>query len=246
MFFPTAFPESPPTPPSISRQLESAARAGKFSLSVRLKEFLISIIEFLRNGWFILFLLCTSIHIGSAGAVTSLINEMVLPYFPGEDRMIAYLGIAMKLSSIVGLLITGRFLDWTKAFYWTWVFLYVLTAASMATFAAVVQFQPDTYPLYTVIVFMGAGFSSFQAVALEYSVEMTYPLPEGTSAGFINLTTMTVATILIAVFGKFSDMHQTYIGTWIIVGLLVLGALLSVLVKPELKRVHIDRHQKPK
>ena len=78
----------------------------------------------------------TGIHIGSAGAVTSLINEMVLPYFPvsiyillvlqwmdacvsihkGEDRMIAYLGIAMKLSSIVGLLITGRFLDWTKAF----------------------------------------------------------------------------------------------------------------------------------
>lgn len=30
--------------------------------------------------------------------------------------MVAYLGITMKLSSIIGLLFIGRILDWTKAF----------------------------------------------------------------------------------------------------------------------------------
>ena len=32
-----------------------------------------------------------------------------------------------------------------------------------------------------------ASVTSFQVIALEYSVEMTYPLPEGTSAGLLNL-----------------------------------------------------------
>lgn len=35
-----------------------------------------------------------------------------------------------------------------------------------------------------------ASFSSFIAVALEYAVEMTYPLPEGTSAGLLSVVSM--------------------------------------------------------
>ena len=33
-----------------------------------------------------------------------------------------------------------------------------------------------------------ATTTSFMAVAYEYAVEMTYPLPEGTSAGLVNLS----------------------------------------------------------
>ena len=74
----------------------------------------------------------SGIHVGTGGTIGSLVNEIVLPYFPvsskttlhmpphvtfqGEDRMVAYLGITMKVCSIIGLLTVGRLLDWTKAF----------------------------------------------------------------------------------------------------------------------------------
>jgi len=93
-------------------------------------------------------------------------------------------------------------------------------------------------------------------VAFEYAVEITYPLPEGTSVGFINFVTMvssiarvfdhcppacfylfcllyslvcgkTTATVLILIFGKLSDMHLSYLATWMTAGLLVGGAFIS-------------------
>ena len=36
------------------------------------------------------------------------------------------------------------------------------------------------------------SMASFQAVVYEYAVEMTYPLPEGTSAGLINVTSQVI------------------------------------------------------
>ena len=35
--------------------------------------------------------------------------------------------------------------------------------------------------------FLRASLASYQAVSYEYAVEMTYPLPEATSAGLINV-----------------------------------------------------------
>ena len=37
----------------------------------------------------------------------------------------------------------------------------------------------------------------------------------------------TAATVLILIFGKFSDMQQSYLGTWLTAGLLVGGAIVS-------------------
>ncbi len=39
----------------------------------------------------------------------------------------------------------------------------------------------------TVTIISRAGLSSYQGIAYEYAVEMTYPLPEATSAGLINV-----------------------------------------------------------
>lgn len=77
-----------------------------------------------------------------------------------------------------------------------------------------------------------ASFSSFQVVALEYAVEMTYPLPEGTSAGLLSFVAMTTSTILIVIFGRISSTHphQVYIGIWSIVGLLCFGALIAGII----------------
>ena len=48
---------------------------------------------------------------------------------------------------------------------------------------------------------------SFQAISYEYAVEMTYPLPEGTSANIVNVVSQ-VSTIL----SCYSTVYELYIG----------------------------------
>ena len=48
---------------------------------------------------------------------------------------------------------------------------------------ATCQLNQDEFPY-------SASVSSIEVVSLEYSVEITYPLPEGTSAGFFNFSCM--------------------------------------------------------
>ena len=38
------------------------------------------------------------------------------------------------------------------------------------------------------------GMTAYQAVAYEYAIEMTYPLPEGTAAGLLNFVAMVSST----------------------------------------------------
>ena len=51
-----AFLEAPPTPPSLSRLLESRSRASQ-PFCQQLKDFIASFLEFMRNGYFVLFLI---------------------------------------------------------------------------------------------------------------------------------------------------------------------------------------------
>ena len=91
---------------------------------------------------------------------------------------------------------------------------------------------------------------SFQAISYEYAVEMTYPLPEGTSATMVNVVsqvsiigmyiellfkncnniTLThiqgVCIVMVVVVGQMCP-HHVPIGTWFITGVTAFGALLT-------------------
>ena len=104
--------------------------------------------------------------------------------------------------------------------------------------------------------------ASFQAVAYEYAVEMTYPLPEGTSAGLINVgsqvcllyycmgvhhcvwfCTQVISIVVISFVGHFADrsVNKVPVGLWFMVGVAGLACVLTVFVRPELRRVKIDK-----
>ena len=57
-----AFPEAPPTPPSLSRLLENDTRAAEKSLLQQLRQFFISLLTSLRNLPFLLFLISAGIY----------------------------------------------------------------------------------------------------------------------------------------------------------------------------------------
>ena len=59
---------------------------------------------------------CLGINIGAAGAIVSLLNELIHPYFEDRDGDLVYIGLTAQLSAILAVFITGTILGATKAF----------------------------------------------------------------------------------------------------------------------------------
>lgn len=97
----------------------------------------------------------------------------------GEIGMI---GVGIISSGIVGALITGTILDRTKAYreiYWCSGF-FMIAGFTFITFTL----QPNNYIMLLVSACVtGAGAIGALPVIFEVAVEITFPVPEGTSTG---------------------------------------------------------------
>jgi hypothetical protein len=175
-----AVPTAPPTPPSRSQELVESSNTNQLnSLTKTLK-------HILTNGYFLLLLLTASINIGAAGAIVSLLDELIHAYFKDRDEDVVYIGLTALVCGFVAIMVVGIILSVTKAFYVMNVILYTISFLSIGGFLAALEFQTNFYILYPFVALTGASVIGFQALVYEYAAEMTYPLPEGTSGGLVN------------------------------------------------------------
>jgi FLVCR family MFS transporter 7 len=139
-----------------------------------------SIAQLFRNVSFWLIFLPFATYVGFFNATSSLINQIYYPYAFTEDQA----GIGGALLIIVGIIasiITSIIIDRTHAYKWTIKILIPITAVA---FLALV-FTPPTRALpapYTILALLGASSFSLLPVALEYVVELTFPVGPETSS----------------------------------------------------------------
>ncbi|KAL9620634.1 MAG: hypothetical protein Q9160_004888 [Pyrenula sp. 1 TL-2023] len=156
-------PSAPPTPPSAS----SAAKPPPIPL-------LSTLTTLLHLPTFYLILLAFAFYVGHFNAFSSLINQILSPYGYSEDAA----GIAGAILIIVGLVtaaLTSPLIDRTKAYL-----PFIKTAIPILFLSYLLLiFAPATRTLafpYAVCALCGAASFSLVPVALEYLVEITYPL----------------------------------------------------------------------
>ncbi|CAI8019509.1 Uncharacterized MFS-type transporter C09D4.1, partial [Geodia barretti] len=136
-----AVPNAPPTPPSRSQLLVESYSNQDNTFAKTLK-------AILTNRYFILLLVTASINLGAAGAIVSLFNEIIHPFFKNRDRDVVYIGIAALVPGMITVFIVGPILSATKAFYALNVGLYITAFLSIGGFLAALQFVGNFYMLY--------------------------------------------------------------------------------------------------
>jgi hypothetical protein len=230
-------PNAPPTPPSRSQLLVE-------SYSNQENTFVKTLKAILTNRYFILLLVTASINLGAAGAIVSLFNEIIHPFFKNPDRDVVYIGIAALVPGMITVFIVGPILSATKAFYALNVGLYITAFLSIGGFLAALQFVGNFYVLYPFVAIVGSSVTGFQAVVYEYAAEMTYPLQEGISGGLVNWVSQPMSILMIVVGAKFVNVngHQVPVA-WTIAGLVLIGAIITIFIKPELRKTNIDRRK---
>lgn len=172
------FQKQPPQPPSRAQML--AVQAASES-----ENYLHSLFRLIKNWGYTLLMITYGMNTGCYYAISTLLNTVVLQYFPGHQKEAGELGLTIILAGVAGAVVAGMWLDKTKMFKSTTLMMYLLSMGGMIAFT----FTLDLGKIWILFLSAGAlGFfmTGYLPVGFEFAVEITFPEPEGTSSGLMN------------------------------------------------------------
>ncbi|GAN10101.1 conserved hypothetical protein [Mucor ambiguus] len=180
-------PKKPKSPPSYS-----ASSKNKFALT-----FAQSLRELFTNWNFLIIMVSFGILCGLASAFTSLLTQIVGPYNIGVDDA-GYLGAAFIVAGLVGAIITGVFIDKTgRHKIVIKIYVPIIGALYLAFYFVVKTGKYDA--IMAVCVLLGFFTFSLLPVALELSVESSYPISEAISSSLLWMCSQILGLIILAV-----------------------------------------------
>ncbi|KAI8090034.1 major facilitator superfamily domain-containing protein [Halteromyces radiatus] len=191
---PTVFiPHQPKTPPSFSASTHHERRQGLFKTLWALA----------TNYNFLIIFFVFGVLCGLASTVTSMLPQIVEPYGVSYDNA-GYLGVAFIVAGIIGAIGTGLFIDRTKLHKWV-LRLYV-PIVGFLYLALLMVVKKDNYNVIIAIcAILGFFMFSLLPVALELSVESSYPISETISSSSLWMCSQILGLIFLIAFNDLRD-----------------------------------------
>uniref|UniRef100_A0A8B9SVT7 Choline/ethanolamine transporter FLVCR1 n=1 Tax=Anas platyrhynchos TaxID=8839 RepID=A0A8B9SVT7_ANAPL len=150
LFFLTGvvFEEKPKYPPSHSQALLQALPPEDYSYKQ-------SIINLVKNIPFVLLLISYGIMTGAFYSVSTLLNQMIVTYYEGEEVNAGRIGLTLVVAGMVGSIICGLWLDYTKTYKQTTLIVYILSFIGLVVFTFTLNLG------HLIIVFVTGGVLGF-------------------------------------------------------------------------------------
>ncbi|XP_032818939.1 choline/ethanolamine transporter flvcr2a-like [Petromyzon marinus] len=222
------FKEGPSLPPS-------RAQASLLLVPPTEYSYRRSIVHLARSRPFCLLVVTYGINTGSFYSVSTLLNQMVIRHYPGNEVAAGWIGLTIVLAGMLGSIICGIWLDRTKTFKQTTLTVYILSFVFMVVFTFTLDLG------YMWLVFLTAGLLGFfmtgyLPLGFEFAAEITYPESEGTSSGLLNASAQIFGLIFTLVQGKLTTLYSPLAGNIFLCAFLLLGSILTALIKSDLRR----------
>ncbi|XP_071113174.1 choline/ethanolamine transporter flvcr2a-like [Haliotis cracherodii] len=191
----------------------------------------------ITNLNFILLAVSYGILTGAFYAISTLLNGIMLYYFPGEEENTGRIGLTIVLAGIAGAIMAGLWLDKTKAFKWTSVGIYALSLVGMIAFTVIIECDLNRiWIIYLVAGFLGFFMTGYLPVGYEFAAEITYPESEATSSGILTSSAMFCGMIL--TLGMRAVMNRVSIlaANITLCSVVFVGVILTAMVRPDYRR----------
>jgi MFS family permease len=173
----------PPTPPSLSESRE------KVFLWEGIK-------KLFTNKYFLILIILFFVGLGAFNMIATYIQLIAIPRGYGSEANI--LGGIMLLGGIIGAVVMSMLSDKFKKRKLLLLISIFITLASLS----ILSFSQDLILLLIFSFLFGFGILSAGPVALEYAAEITQPVPEVSSNGFLMMVGQIGGiTFLISLFG---------------------------------------------
>ncbi|CAO3594954.1 unnamed protein product [Absidia cylindrospora] len=186
-------PRQPKSPPSFSASTHSERRQPLIKTLWML----------VTNLNFLIVLLAFGVLCGLATTVTSMLPQIVQPYGVSYDDA-GYIGVAFIVAGILGAVGTGIFIDRTKLH--KWVLRGYVPIVGFLYLALLMVVKQDNYNVIIAIcAILGFFMFSLLPVALELSIECTYPISETISSSSLWMCSQILGLIFLVALNALRD-----------------------------------------
>ena len=219
--------EKPPVPPSQAQVLilQAAEKENYFSSLRRL----------VTNWGFILLTITYGANTGSYYAIGTLLNLIVLHYFPNSLEDAGRIGLTLVLAGVLGSILAGIWLDRSKMFKWTTVGIYLMSFIGMIVFTFTLSVN-RIWVAYLCSGALGFFMTGYLPVGFEFAAELTYPESEGTSSGFLNASAQAFGIALTLGMGSLINKYGPFWANIAICITLLVGTIGTCVIKSDLRR----------
>ncbi|XP_062858064.1 feline leukemia virus subgroup C receptor-related protein 1 [Trichomycterus rosablanca] len=224
--------DRPPVPPSQAQAVLPIGPAEDYSYKQ-------SIISLFRSRPFILLLLSYGIMTGSFYSVSTLLNQIIITHYPGEELNAGRIGLTLVVAGMVGSILCGLWLDHTKTYKMTTLIVYILSFIGMLVFTFTLNLNHLLVVFFTAGV-LGFFMTGYLPIGFEFGVEITYPESEGTSSGLLNAFAQIFGIIFTLIQGKLTKDYNPLVGNIFLCVWIFIGIILTALIKSELKRHKVN------
>ncbi|XP_061481231.1 heme transporter FLVCR1 isoform X3 [Rhineura floridana] len=198
-----------------------------------------SIINLFRNVPFILLLISYGIMTGAFYSVSTLLNQMIVFHYKGEELNAGRIGLTLVVAGMVGSVICGLWLDHTKTYKQTTLVVYILSFVGMVVFTFTLDCR------HLIVVFLTGGvlgffMTGYLPLGFEFAVEITYPESEGTSSGLLNASAQIFGIIFTLIQGKLTTVYNPRAGNIFLFVWMFIGIILTALIKSDLRRHSVN------
>ncbi|XP_076444900.1 choline/ethanolamine transporter flvcr2a-like [Babylonia areolata] len=221
------FQKEPPTPPSRAQQhqLEMEVNANYTK----------SLLNLVKNKGFVLLMLSYGMNAACFYAVSTLLNNTILDYYPGEEESAGRIGLTLVLAGIVGAIAAGVWLDRTLTFKGTSVGIYILTTASMAAFTFTLGLN-HLWLVFLTAGLLGLTMTGYLPVGFEFAAELTFPESEGTSSGILNAVAQLLGIGMTMGMRAMTESVSVLWANITITIVLFCGVVITCFIKADLRR----------
>ncbi|XP_026312475.1 feline leukemia virus subgroup C receptor-related protein 1 [Piliocolobus tephrosceles] len=228
----SAFKEKPRYPPSQAQAALQDSPPEEYSYKK-------SIRNLFKNIAFVLLLITYGIMTGAFYSVSTLLNQMILTHYEREEVNAGRIGLTLVVAGMVGSILCGLWLDYTKTYKQTTLIVYILSFIGMVIFTFTLDLG------YIIIVFVTGGvlgffMTGYLPLGFEFAVEITYPESEGTSSGLLNASAQIFGILFTLAQGKLTTDYNPKAGNIFLCVWMFIGIILTALIKSDLRRHNIN------
>ncbi|XP_015795427.1 uncharacterized MFS-type transporter C09D4.1 [Tetranychus urticae] len=220
------FEDKPEKPPS-----NSAAQATILQEDVNFMDSLRILITDLNM---VMLTISYGINVGVFYAISTVLDQMIASAFPGYEAVAGNIGAIITVVGTVGSMVSGYILDKTHRYQETIQALYLFSFLGLIGFTLALTFNLSM--VYIVSAFLGFFMTGYLPIGFEYAAEITYPQPEGNSAGILNASAQFFGIILIFISTLVVDRFGHLPCNLMLCSTLLVGLILAAFTRGSLKR----------
>ncbi|XP_076762757.1 choline/ethanolamine transporter flvcr2a isoform X2 [Xylocopa sonorina] len=221
------FKSEPPLPPSPAQAVQREAESAE--------SFFVSVKKLVTNVGYLLLLLSYGINVGVFYAISTLLNHIILLHFPNHEQDAGRIGLTIVCAGMLGSVVCGIVLDKTHKFKETTLGVYLFSFIGMIIFTFAFDI-PYIYITYATAGALGFFMTGYLPVGFEFAAELTYPEPEGTSAGLLNAVCQVFGIAFTMFYGYALNAWGDFWANIFLCGTLALGSFLTIIIPNDLRR----------